>query len=137
MLMKSEIFIKSIVEELIRFPEIEFAYLFGSVVKKGIEKAEDIDIAIFFNERLSEENIIREKLNLESLLSIRIGKEFEITPLNLTSDPLFTHQVLKNKHLLIDRHHRLRVIKEAKWRNEYFDMQPLWKEYRRKVFGFG
>jgi len=137
MVVESTSFVKMVVDELMRVPEIEFAYLFGSVVKKGIEKAEDIDIAIFFKEGLSEENVIRKKLSLESLLSVKIGKEFEITPLNLNSDPLLMHQVLKRKQVLVDRNHRLRLIKEAKWRNEYFDMQPLWKVYRRKVFGIG
>jgi len=129
-------FVKLITDELNRSPEIEFAYLFGSILKKGLEKAEDIDIAIFFREILSKSEIFQKKIRLESLLSVKIGKDFEVTPLNF-SDPLFNHQVLSNKIVLVDRNHRLRLTKEAKWRNEYFDMQPLWKEYRRKVFGFG
>lgn len=128
--------IKFISEEFDKSAEIEFAYLFGSVLKKGIEKAEDIDIAIYFNEHLSNIDIVKKKISLESLLSTKIGKDFEISPLNF-SDPLFSHQVLNNKILLVDRNHRLRLIKEAKWRNEYFDMQPLWAVYRRKVFGIG
>ena len=129
--------IELISNELGRFPEIEFAYLFGSITKKDFEKAEDIDIAIFFKKGLSKNNIIKKKLNLESLLSLKIGKDLEITPLNFSTDPLFRHQVLGNKHLLVDRNHILRLVMEAKWRNEYFDMQPLWAVYRRKVFGIG
>lgn len=128
--------IKFISEEFDKSAEIEFAYLFGSVLKKGIEKAEDIDIAIYFNEHLSNIDIVKKKISLESLLSTKIGKDFEISPLNF-SDPLFSHQVLNNKILLVDRNHKLRLIMEAKWRNEYFDMQPLWAVYRRKVFGIG
>jgi len=63
--------------------------------------------------------------------------DLEITPLNFCSDPLFRHQVLRNKHLLVDKNHRLRLVVEAKWRNEYLDMQPLWAVYRRKVLGIG
>jgi len=128
--------VKLIESELYRFSEIEFAYLFGSVLKRDLAKADDIYIAIFFKDSLSAEKIIQKKIKLESLLSIKLGKEIEISPLNF-SDPLFTHQVLSNKLVLVDRNHRLRLIEEAKWRNEYFDMQPLWKVYRKKVYGIG
>ena len=98
MVMEFKSFIKLIVEKLIRFPEIEFAYLFGSILKKEVEKAEDIDIAIFSNETLSKSEIIRMKLELESLLSVKLRKDLEIAPLNF-ADPLFIHQVLRDKQV--------------------------------------
>ena len=36
--------VKLMTDKLVRFQEIEFAYMFGSVLKKGIEKAVDIDM---------------------------------------------------------------------------------------------
>ena len=77
--------VKLIESELYRFSEIEFAYLFGSVLKKDLAKAEDVDIAIFFKDSLSAEKIIQKKIKLESLLSIKLGKEIEISPLNFSS----------------------------------------------------
>ena len=51
--------IELISNELGGIPEIEFAYLFGSITKKDFEKAEDIDIAIFFDRGLSKNEIIK------------------------------------------------------------------------------
>jgi hypothetical protein len=41
-----------IIEALNRYPEIEFAFLFLSVVKQRMEKARDLDIAASFGKDL-------------------------------------------------------------------------------------
>lgn len=40
-------------------PEIKFAYLFGSLARKKINKLSDIDLAVYINEKLvNEKNIL-------------------------------------------------------------------------------
>jgi hypothetical protein len=41
------------------------------------------------------------------------------------------HRVLRDGVLLVDRDRALRVRFEVASRNRYFDMTPVWREYRR------
>jgi hypothetical protein len=40
-------------------------------------------------------------------------------------------RVLRDGHLLVDRDPRARLVFEVRKRNEYFDMQPVWRQIRR------
>jgi len=43
------------------------------------------------------------------------------------------HRVLRDGRLLVDRDRRARIRFEVAARNRYFDMQPIWRRYRRNA----
>lgn len=106
-------------------------YLFGSVARGDSSPASDVDVAILF-----EQDPPRTLEGLHTALSddlqARLGRRVDLVVLNHAS-PDLVHRVLRDSILVCERNRSARVRFEVRLRNEYFDMEPIRRLYRRSV----
>ncbi len=88
-------------ESLLIRDDIAFAFLFGSSVTGGKNALSDLDIAVFFNQRVAFEKIYA----LREDLAETLGTEVDVVVLNNAS-PVIKMQVLKKGVFLIDNDRR-------------------------------
>lgn len=110
-------------------PEIVAAYLFGSVARERVRPASDVDVGVLFAADPSP-GLAGPALGLEGELEARLGLPVEVVALNRASADL-VHRVLRDGRLVLDRDPARRIGFEVRKRNDFFDMQPVWSEYRR------
>ena len=80
------------------FPEILFAFLFGSSQEGKIKSGSDIDLAVYFEKGASKTNLIPRIIELFE--SVAPGITCDLTILN-TAGPLVAHEALRGTELFI------------------------------------
>ena len=104
-------------------------YVFGSLARGEQTPASDIDIAILFAvapPATLDSALFTLAADLERLL----GRSVDLTMLNTASADL-VHRVLRDGDVIIDRDPTARLRFEVAKRNEFFDLEPLRRQYRR------
>ena len=104
-------------------------YLFGSRARGTERRDSDVDVGILF-EKVPGADFDSLPLGLEANLVRELGLPVQIVPLNRAPADL-VHRVLRDGRLLLDRDRSRRIAFEVRRRNEYFDLQPILREYRR------
>jgi hypothetical protein len=104
-------------------------YLFGSVARGTDRPASDVDLAILYRKRPGP-SLAELPLGLEAALEARLGRPVQIVPLHAAPVDL-VHRVLRDGRLLIDADPSERIRFEVRTRNEYFDLDPMLRRYRR------
>ena len=105
------------------------AYLFGSCATSRATADSDVDIAVLL-ERTP-------PVSLDSLSALRgaleraLRREVDLVDMR-TAPPDLVHRILRDGRILVDRDPRQRVSFEVQARNEYFDLLPYLREYRRE-----
>jgi predicted nucleotidyltransferase len=107
------------------------AYLFGSFAREGARARSDVDIAILYLEE-PEPCLAGLPLDVEAALEARLGRQVQAIVLN-TAPPDLVHRVLRDGRLLLDADRSARIRFEVRARNEYFDLEPILRRYRRAV----
>jgi predicted nucleotidyltransferase len=106
------------------------AYLFGSVAR-GTDRADsDVDVAILLRSRPSEA-LDGVRSTVEGALERALGRRCQLVLLN-TAPPDLVHRVLRDGRPLVDREPAARIAFEVRARNEYFDLLPVLRRYRRR-----
>lgn len=109
---------------------IAAVYLYGSVARGTDSSNSDIDIGILLRTAPSGElNDLR--FTLEGDLERVLGQRTQVIVLN-DAPPDLLHRVLRDGRLLVDRDRAARIRFEVRARNEYFDLVPILKRYRRR-----
>jgi len=91
--------IKSLTSDLNEaFPEILFAFLFGSSKEGIIKSGSDIDLAVYFDKNVSKTDLLPRIMELFELITH--GISCDITILN-TAGPLVAHEALRGTELFI------------------------------------
>jgi hypothetical protein len=110
-------------------PEIVAAYLFGSTARGTARPSSDVDLAVLLRSRPASQlsSVARE---LEASVERRVRRPVEVVVLNAAPADL-VHRVLRDGVLLLDRDRPARIRFEVQARNEYFDLAPLRRLYRR------
>ena len=122
---------KSVAKVLRNHEEVLFGYVFGSAATGKRRKGSDVDIAVYLApERRSEFFDIRLKL-LEQLTGT-LSKEADVVVLN-TASPFLRYVALREGVLAFERSPETRIDFELKALNEYFDYQPVLKQYRARL----
>ncbi len=67
---------------------------------------------------------------VEAELERLLGRPVQVVALNSAS-PDLVHRVLRDGRLVLDRDRSARIRFEVRARNEYFDMEPIRRLYRR------
>jgi uncharacterized protein len=109
--------------------EIVAAYLFGSRARGTARESSDVDLAVLLRSRpvarLS--NVARE---FEASVERVLRRPVDVVVLN-TAPADLVHRVLRDGMLVLDRDRSARIRFEVQSRNEYFDLAPLRRLYRR------
>jgi uncharacterized protein len=104
-------------------------HVFGSVARGEQTAASDIDIAILFAVA-PPATLDSAPFTLAADLESRLGRSVDVTVLNTASADL-VHRVLRDGEVIIDRDAAARLRFEVAKRNEFFDLEPLRRQYRR------
>ncbi len=104
-------------------------YLFGSRARGSSHAGSDIDVGVLFDHTPSStfEGL---HLGLAGKLERRVGCPVDLIVLNRASADLI-HRVLRDGSLVYERDPSARIRFEVQARNEYFDMQPIRRQYRQ------
>jgi len=110
-------------------PRVLTAYLFGSFARGTASRRSDIDIAVLFAEPIDR----RLGGPLDGLRdAVERACERPCDLVDARSVPVdLVHRVLRDGILLVDRDPSARIAFEVAKRNEYFDLLPYLREYRR------
>jgi len=104
-------------------------YLFGSVARSEAGPDSDIDVGILFTAD-PPATLGAPQFAIEAALERLIGCPVQVVALNRASADL-VHRILRDGRLVLDRDRSARIRFEVRSRNEYFDMAPIRRLYRR------
>jgi predicted nucleotidyltransferase len=105
------------------------AYLFGSVARGTARDDSDVDVAVLF-ESASPQTLEGLHFDLADRLEDVLGRTVDLVVLNHASADL-AHRVLRDGIIVLDRNRSARIRFEVRTRNEYFDLEPTLRRYRR------
>lgn len=105
------------------------AYLFGSVARGTARADSDVDLGVLY-ERAPESTLEAQPFDLESALERLVSRPVQVVALNRAPVDL-VHRVLRDGILVAERDRNARVQFEVRARNEYFDLLPFLRRYRR------
>lgn len=103
-------------------------YLFGSRARDRARPDSDVDLGVLFEEEPGE-GFASLPLELEADLVLELRLPVQVVALNRAPADL-VHRIFMDGRLLLDRDPSRRIAFEVRLRNEYFDLQPLLREYR-------
>ena len=104
-------------------------YLFGSFARGSERPESDVDIAVLYANAPAK-TFDGLPLTLEEGLERHLARAVQVVVLNHASADLI-HHVLMDGKLLIDRDPSSRIRFEVRARNEYFDLRPILRGYRK------
>jgi uncharacterized protein len=109
-------------------------YLFGSVARGEATEASDVDVAVLFGQA-PEPSLSGAGLTLEGEIERHLGRPVDLVTLNRASADL-VHRVLRDGVLVFDGDRLRRQRFEVDKRNEFFDLEPVRRRYRRAARPF-
>jgi len=104
-------------------------YLFGSTARDTARRDSDVDVAVLLQED-PPRTLAGLRVDLQHDLQELLGLPVELVVLNHRSAD-FIHHVLSDGRLLLDHDPERRIFFEVRARNEYFDLLPFLRRYRR------
>ena len=126
---------RQVVRDLERFfesrraDEFACAYLFGSFARGSQRSNSDVDVAVLLEEDPSSAAGAF-RLDLADELDAALGRGVDLVVLNRAPVDLI-HRVLRDGILVSENDRAARIRFEVRARNEYFDLLPYLREYRR------
>ena len=108
---------------------IAAAYLFGSVARGSAHDASDVDVAVLL-QRVPAATLDGLRTDLADALQEHLGRRVDLVILNRAPADL-AHRVLRDGILICDADPSARIAFEVRTRNEFFDLEPYLREYRR------
>ena len=123
--------IKNIKAVAVKYPQIEFAYLFGSFALGNEHKDSDVDIAVKLSDRLSEDRRFNLRLELIGAFTRVMGRETDVVVLNDTKDLFFKYIILKEGILAFRKKDLPQMLFETRVFTEYFDYEPFFDAYNK------
>jgi predicted nucleotidyltransferase len=108
---------------------IAAAYLFGSVARGTQRPDSDVDVGVLYSQD-PPKTLLGMGFVLEADLESALGLPVQLVVLNYEPVDLIV-RVLRDGKLLVDRDRSRRVQFEVRSRNEFWDLEPYLKLYRR------
>jgi predicted nucleotidyltransferase len=116
-------------------PDVQAAYIFGSVATGRARRDSDIDVGVLVSDKVMRGDPFQYRLELMTdLMSILKRDDVDLILLN-EAPPLLAHRVLKNGKLIFERSASARVAFQVRTVNRYLDTQPmrnLYLDYLKK-----
>ena len=109
--------------------EVVAVYLYGSRARGTARRGSDVDLGVLLTQR-PQPTLASVARDLEALVERVIRLPVEAVALNGASPDLI-HRVLRDGILVLDRDRVARLRFEVQARNEFFDMAPVRRLYRR------
>lgn len=109
-------------------PDVVAAWLFGSVARGEATGSSDVDVAVLGTPAPT--GLADSVFAIAADLASALGREVDVVRLE-TASPDLAMRVLRDGVLLVDRDPAARIRFEVDTRNRYWDMLPVWREYRR------
>ena len=106
------------------------AYLFGSVARGDDRADSDVDVAVLFD-AAPPSVLSAPPFTLAGDLERALRRPVDLVVLNTASADL-VHRVLRDGQIVLDRDRARRLRFEVAKRNEYFDLEPIRRLYRRQ-----
>ncbi len=113
-------------------PDIDAAYLYGSVARGQANALSDVDIAVLLQPGLDAETAVERQLELTVALSRFSDREVQVTLLN-HAPPQLAYEVIRDARLLCERDALARVRFEVRTMKLYFDLLPALHAYDRAL----
>jgi predicted nucleotidyltransferase len=110
-------------------PAFVAVYLFGSQARGRARPDSDVDLGLLFATP-PDPTLLAQPYELEAELSQRLGHHVTCTILN-TAPPDLVHRVLRDGIIVAETDKPRRIAFEVKLRNEYFDLLPRLRQYRK------
>ncbi len=104
-------------------------YLYGSMARGTGAAASDVDLAILYA-CAPKPTLEGLPLSLEAELERLVKRPVQAIVLNHAPSDL-VHRVLRDGRLLLDRDRSARIRFEVRARNEFFDLEPIRRQYRK------
>ena len=114
-----------------RRPEIQAAYVFGSVASGRARADSDVDVAVLIDRRVPPGRILKYRLKLMADLGTALHRsDVDVVILNEAS-PLLAHRVLSQGTLVFERSAPARVRFQTKTASLYLDLIPIFEMHIR------
>ncbi len=124
---------KKIQEFFLKKPNIAAIYLFGSVVRVGMNASEDVDVAVLYDtEEIPDEF---QRIQEQQCLSDYLGKDVDLIVLN-NARVILKMQVLKKGRLVTLKNRKMRNDFFVCTINEYFDLKQVRQPIEQKLAEF-
>ena len=114
------------------FPAVQglaAAYLFGSTARGEAQADSDLDLALLFSTP-PDATLEAQPFDAAEALSRALGRRVDVVVLN-TAPVDLRMRVLRDGILLLQPDAAARIRFEVATRAEYFDLEPILREYRR------
>lgn len=106
-------------------PEVQAAYIFGSVASGRARPDSDVDIAVLVSGKILRRDPFKYRLELISdLMGALKRDDVDVILLN-QAPPLLAHRVLSKGKLILERSASARVAFQVRTVNRYLDTQPM------------
>jgi len=112
-------------------PGIAAVYLFGSVAKGTSHAGSDVDIGVLY-ERPPPLTLMGQPFAEEADLAEQFARRVQIIVMNQAPADL-VHRILRDGILVLEPNKSHRIAFEVRSRNEYFDILPMLREYRKRA----
>lgn len=109
--------------------DVVAAYLFGSFGRGTAGPESDVDVAVLYSRSLPS-TLDSPALTQEGDLERILGRPSQVIALNGAPADL-VHRVLRDGRLVFEGNRSARIAFEVKSRNEYFDLLPFLRRYRK------
>ena len=103
--------------------------LFGSALRDDFRPDSDVDVAVLYG-KPEEAGLAGLKLALAGDLEARLGRRVDLVVLD-SQPPDLVHRVLRDGLIVLENNRSTRIRFEVNARNEYFDVLPTLRRYRR------
>jgi predicted nucleotidyltransferase len=104
-------------------------YLFGSFARGEAGVDSDVDVAVLYGKPV-DPGLAGLKLALAGDLEEHLGRRVDLVVLD-NQAPDLVHRVLRDGLLVLETNRSARIRFEVTARNEYFDVLPILRRYRR------
>lgn len=116
--------ITALQQQLVRYPEIVAAYLFGSVLTGKMNPMSDVDVALLLQEHVSLQRELSLAFDVMSDIQKIFHREGDVKVLNRIKDLPFLHEVLSKGKLIYERDSAIHRDFVARTVIDYLDFKP-------------
>ncbi len=106
-------------------------YLFGSVARGTAHPGSDVDIGVLY-QALPPATLLGQPFSDEADLAEQLARPVQVIVMNRAPVDL-VHRIMRDGILVLEQDKSRRIAFEVRSRNEYFDLLPMLREYRKRA----